>query len=207
MKWTQLIQNKIAASAALLSLCALVLVSNYIDRNHTDDVKTTISTLYEDRLIAEVYILKMTRALYEVKEALESNQIVSAKNDRINSLFISINETSDAYLKTKFTTLEKLKANELLQILTEVKTLELDQKPVTLAKIDQALDLLDELSAIQLAESKEIMNASEKLYLSGKTASEVVFVLIVLILIVLQAIVFTSKTIVIKDAPKFPSMN
>lgn len=96
MKWTQIIQNKIAASAALLSLCALVLVSNYIDRNHTDDVKTTISTLYEDRLIAEVYILKMTRALYEVKEALESNQAVSAKKDRINSLLISINQTSDA---------------------------------------------------------------------------------------------------------------
>lgn len=103
--------------------------------------------------------------------------------------------------------MEKLKANDLLQILALVKALKLEQKPETLAQIDKALELLDELSAIQLAESKEIMNASEKLYLSGKMASELVFGLIVLILIVLQAIVFSSKKIVIKDAPKFPSMN
>ncbi len=52
MKWTYTIKNKLAASGVLFSLCLLVLFSNYIDRNHTENVKNAISTLYEDRLIA-----------------------------------------------------------------------------------------------------------------------------------------------------------
>jgi hypothetical protein len=185
----------------------LVLASNYIDRKHTDDVKMTISTLYEDRLIAEVYILKMTRALYEIKQTVKSDTASIDKEKLINNHISAINETSEAYLKTKFTKLEKLKADELLKILVSLQSFALENSPLVLAQIDTSLDLLDELSAIQLAESKEIMSYAEKLYLTGKTSSDFVVALIVIILIVLQAIVFSSKTIIIKNQPKFPSHN
>lgn len=207
MKWTHIIKNKVLASVALLSLCLLVLASNYIDRKHTDDVKMTISTLYEDRLIAEVYILKMTRALYEIKQTVKSDAASIDKEKLINNHISAINETSDAYLKTKFTKLEKLKADEFLKILVSVQSFPLENSPLVLAQIDTSLDLLDELSAIQLAESKEIMSYAEKLYLTGKTSSDFVVALIIIILIVLQAIVFSSKTIIIKNQPKFPSHN
>jgi hypothetical protein len=207
MKWTHIIKNKVLASVALLSLCLLVLASNYIDRKHTDDVKMTISTLYEDRLIAEVYILKMTRALYEIKQTVKSDTASIDKEKLINNHISAINETSEAYLKTKFTKLEKLKADELLKILVSLQSFALENSPLVLAQIDTSLDLLDELSAIQLAESKEIMSYAEKLYLTGKTSSDFVVALIVIILIVLQAIVFSSKTIIIKNQPKFPSHN
>lgn len=207
MKWTQIIKNKILASAALLSLCLLVLASNYIDRKHTDDVKTTISTLYEDRLIAEVYILKMTTALYEIKEAIQIDVNALDKDKHIKNHLLEINTTTDAYLKTKFTTLETLKAKELMQILTSIETNALKNDSHTLTQIDTALDLLNELSAIQVAESKEIMSYAEKLYLAGKNSSQFVVALIVVILIVLQAIVFSSRTIIIKNPPKFPGLN
>ena len=207
MKWTHIIKNKVLASVALLSLCLLVLASNYIDRKHTDDVKMTISTLYEDRLIAEVYILKMTRALYEIKQTVKSDTDSIDKNKRIHHHISAINETSEAYLKTKFTKLEKLKADELLKILVSVQSFPLEDSPLVLAQIDTALDLLNELSAIQLAESKEIMSYAEKLYLVGKNSSQFVVALIVIILVVLQAIVFSSKTIIIKNPPKFPGLN
>ena len=207
MKWTQIIKNKILASAALLSLCLLVLASNYIDRKHTDDVKTTISTLYEDRLIAEVYILKMTTALYEIKEAIQIDVNALDKDKHIKNHISEINTTTDAYLKTKFTKLETLKAKELMQILTSIETNALKNNTLTLKQIDKALDLLNELSAIQVAESKEIMSYAEKLYLAGKNSSQFVVALIVVILIVLQAIVFSSRTIIIKNPPKFPGLN
>lgn len=207
MKWTQIIKNKVLASAALLSLCLLVLASNYIDRKHTDDVKTTISTLYEDRLIAEVYILKMTTALYEIKEAIQIDVNVLDKDKHIKNHLSEINTTTDAYLKTKFTKLETLKAKELMQILASIETNAVKDDTLTLTQIDKALDLLNELSAIQVAESKEIMSYAEKLYLAGKNSSQFVVALIVVILIVLQAIVFSSRTIIIKNPPKFPGLN
>jgi hypothetical protein len=73
MKWTYRIKNKIIASVSLLSLCVLVLISNYIDRNHTENVKNTIGTLYEDRLIAEGYIFKMSNEVFRIKEVLQAD--------------------------------------------------------------------------------------------------------------------------------------
>ena len=58
------------ASMVLLALCLLVLLSNYLDRLHTTNVKNSISTMYEDRLIVEDYILKMTTNVYQIRELL-----------------------------------------------------------------------------------------------------------------------------------------
>lgn len=43
----------------------LVLFSNYLDRIHSENIKHSISTLYEDRLLVEEYILKMTLDVYK----------------------------------------------------------------------------------------------------------------------------------------------
>lgn len=207
MKWTQIIKNKILASAALLSLCLLVLASNYIDRKHTDDVKTTISTLYEDRLIAEVYILKMITSLYEIKETIQMDINAIDKDNQVSNHLFEINKTNQAYLKTKFTKLETLKAKKLMLLLSTIEININKNNRIALIQIDKALNLLNELSAIQVEESKKIMTYAESLYLAGKNSSQFVVALIVVILIVLQAIVFSSRTIIIKNPPKFPSLN
>lgn len=204
MKWTYSIKNKLTASGALFSLCVLVLFSNYIDRTHTENVKKAISTLYEDRLIAEEFILKMTSGFYQIKEIINSDSTDVTKISSINNLIADIVSVSNAYQKTKFTAVETSKANELLLILKEFES----SQPTLQAKLDysnKALVILNELSAIQLAESKQIMEHAEELYLSGKTSSQFVFVIIVIILIVLQALVFTSKSLV--SNTKFPNLN
>lgn len=73
MKWTYVIRNKVIASLALLSLCGLVLLSNHIDNRQTENVKSAISTLYEDRLVAEYYILQMTSGLHSIGDLLQLN--------------------------------------------------------------------------------------------------------------------------------------
>lgn len=207
MKWAYTIQNKAMASAALLILCLLVLFSNYIDRNHTDNVKTSISTLYEDRLVAEGYILKMTRALYEIKEILNTDTSDFNDDMEINTLLLVIKETGHAYHLTKFTELEKIKADELVEVLKELEPTQQKSKMDKLASANTALVILQDLSSIQLAESKQIMNYAERLYLSGKTSSQFVFALIIIILVVLQGIVFTSKTLIPKVQSKYPNLN
>ncbi|HSH66319.1 MAG TPA: hypothetical protein VLB84_11100 [Bacteroidia bacterium] len=196
------------ASVVLLSLCLLVLFSNYIDRNHTENVKKSISTLYADRLIAEDYILKMTSCLYQIKEVINTDTGNNInKNSRIKNLLLTIKETSNSYHKTKFTELERIKANELLNTLQEIEPTQLKNTQLKLESANKALAILNELSAIQLAESKQIMNYAERLYLSGKTSSQFVFALIIIILIVLQLLVFTSKTLIQKEKTDFPHLN
>lgn len=207
MKWTYIIKNKLAASAALFSLCLLVLASNFIDRNHTKNVKNTISTLYEDRLIAEEYILKMTGAVYKIKEVIYTDTSESFKADTINNLLREIRDQSNAYQKTKFTEVEKVKANKLMIAIDELESAQLKNAPVKLEYANSALVLLNELSAIQLNESKQIMKQAETLYLSGKTSSRFVFAVIIIILLVLQALVFASKSVIPKIKTKSPHLN
>lgn len=207
MKWTYTIKNKIAASGTLFLLCLLVLFSNYIDRNHTENVKKAISTLYEDRLIAEEYILKMTSGVYQVIQLINTDSNAANQVNSINILMLNIREENNAYQKTKFTAIEKKKAQELVFVLGEFESISLNNAQLKLEVANKILDKLNELSTIQLEESKNIMEHAEALYLSGESSSQFVFILIIIILLVLQALVFTSKTLVPNSKTKFPNLN
>src|SRR6188768_4501210 len=109
IKWALSRQNKIAASGVLFALCLLILfsnyiVSNYIDRHHSDHAKKSIRTLYEDRLLAQDYILKMTRDFYQIKEAMNASESDrDSVNGRNAALISDIRVLCNSYLKTKLT--------------------------------------------------------------------------------------------------------
>lgn len=208
MKWTYSIQNKMTASGVLLTLCVLVLFSNYVDRDHTNNVKNSISTLYEDRLIVEDYILKMTIDIYEIKQALHvAGQGGEPSAGQVSALLSHIDGLSEAYLKTKFTKDEDVTFAELLSTLNKFEASASQSDEDKLALANQALVLLNELSSIQLEESKLIMKQVEDLYISGKVASQFAFGITIVILIVLQALVFTSKTLPKTPPPSGPQLN
>lgn len=208
MKWTYSIQNKLTASAVLLLLCGLVLFSNLNDRTHTRNVKKSISTLYEDRLIAEGYILKLTDGIYQVKEVLNcqrAGQVIPGQ--KIDSIQADIRKHSHSYGLTKFTKQEERQFAELKKVFGEMERNRVGDIPATLLLADEALGLLSELSAIQLEESKLIMSRSEQLFNASKLSSELAFGIVVLILLVLQALVFTSKTLHISNKPPLVDLN
>ncbi len=184
------------ASGALFSLCLLVLFSNYIDRDHTDHVQNSISTLYEDRLIAEGYILKMTNDIYQIKEALNASPSNGEEADgRIAHLLSDITKVSDAYQKTRLTKSEDIKFTSFVRLLNEFGPAHHQSVQSKSQNANQALVLLNELSSIQLEESKLIMDRAKMLYISGKISLQFASAIILIILVVLQALVFTSKTI------------
>jgi hypothetical protein len=196
MKWTYSIRNKMVASGALFTLCILVLYSNYKDQNHTNNVKKSISTLYEDRLVVEDYILKMTIDIYEIKQALNAaGGSAEQSASQITARLSHIDGLSAAYQKTKFTKTEDVTFAALLKTLNEFESSSLQSVPHKLKLANEALALLNELSSIQLEESKLIMKQAESLYRSGKAASQFAFAITIIILLVLQALVFASKTL------------
>jgi len=197
-----------AASGALFTLCVLVLFSNYQDQEHTDNVKNSISTLYEDRLVVEYYILKMTVDIYEIKQALNSTEQGHGNSaHQIAASLSHIDGLSNAYRKTKFTKTEDEKFAILLKTLNEFESSTSQDVVYKLQVANEALVLLHELSAIQLEESKLIMKHAEDLYISGKAASQFAFVITIIILIVLQALVFTSKTLSSTTQPGTTNLN
>jgi hypothetical protein len=207
MKWTYSIKNKIVASSVLLVLCLLVLLSHYLDKIHTESVKESITTLYEDRLIAEDYILKMTSNIYQIREALKSEMNYDLKSNTIKNLLIDFNKIYNVYFVTKLTTKEKAIA---IQLIEYIKQFELAFSKNNLEMIEyteKTLVLLNNLSDVQLDESKLIMKGAESEYSNIKSSSQFAFAVIILILLVLQALVFSSKTLKPVTTPKDPKLN
>lgn len=206
MRWTYSLKNKFTASIVLLALCLLVLLSNYLDRLHTENVKNSISTMYEDRLIVEEYIFKMTQNTYQIREAL--NTATVDNDEKIVKKFTdNIKNTFDSFSKTRLTEKEKLTADELKLQISELNKILLSNNKVSLKYTDEILNTLNKLSEIQLDESKLIMKQVEDQYASIKASSEFAFAIIIVILIVLQILVFSGESLIPLFKPKDPSLN
>lgn len=207
MNWTYSIKNKFGASMVLLALCLLVLLSNYLDRLHTKNVKNSISTMYEDRLIAEDYILKMTRNVYQIREILTSDKSDTLKANAVGKLTSDFKSTYAIYCKTKLTQTEKTTANELIGNFRKLEQMISNDKIVASFSTDKILSSLNKLSEIQLNESKLIMQQVESQYATIKASSQFAFTIILIILIVLQVMVFSGDSLIPTFKPKDPTLN
>ena len=206
MKWTYSIQNKLTAAAVLFVLCVVILYANYHDRMHTSKVIGLISTLYEDRIVAEVYIYKMSNDLYEIKEAL-LDPTSESTNQKIQGRMSLINQSMAAYEKTKLTEKESMIFDQLRLEIPQNWEAKNNQNDALAKMADRSLLLLGELSEVQITESKSIVADSEKTYKMSKLSSEFAFAIVIIILIILQALVFASKTLHISNEPVDPSLN
>lgn len=207
MKWTYSIKNKLMASMVLLALCLLVLLSNYLDRLHTTNVKNSISTMYEDRLIVEDYILKMTTNVYQIRELLNSDIESSQKDIAVSNLTLDFKNIFIIYSKTRLTKTEKATAVELIDNFRKLERILLNNKNVPVIYTDKILSNLNKLSAIQLDESKLIMEQVESQYATIKTSSQFAFAIIIIILMVLQVLVFSGDSLIPLFKPKDPRLN
>lgn len=207
MKWTYSIKNKLLASIVLLALCLLVLLSNYLDRIHTQNVKSSISTMYEDRLVAEDYILKMTSNIYQIREILNADLNNTSKSNAIKKIIENFNYTYNAYSKTKLTKLEKATTVELTNYFKKMEQKVLSQNFQPTVYTEKALLSLTKLSNIQLDESKSIMKKVESQYATIKSSSQFAFAIIIIILFVLQIMVFSGESILPIIKTKDPRLN
>lgn len=207
MKWTYSIKNKLLASVALFALCLLVLLSNYLDRIHTQHVTNSISTLYEDRLLAEEYIFKMTSDIYQIREVLNSDLNNISKSNAISKLTDDFNDSYHAYSKTKLTAIEKATTIELISYVKSFEQTFLRNNYGPSSYTEKALFTLNKLSTVQLEESKLIIKNVESEHATIKSSSQFAVVIIILILLLLQAMVFSEKTLIPVNKPKDPTFN
>jgi len=184
----------------------LVLLSNYLDRLHTENVKNSISTMYEDRLIVEELILKMTRNIYQIREILNTEDH-EVKVNTFKKLTVDIKATYNIFIKTRLTKNEKITADELI---TQIQGLEqslFSTNNLPSIYTDKILSSLNKLSQIQLSESKLIMKQVEAQYATIKASSQFALAIIIIILLVLQVMVFSGESLIPRFKPKDPTLN
>ncbi|MEQ8478219.1 hypothetical protein [Fulvivirga sp.] len=183
--------QKVKAITALAVVFLLVLATNKMDSNHFAVVKETLSTVYEDRLVAQDYIYDLSKYVQEKRFALSAqSKVNTAVND-------SINEILSLYAKTKLTKNEaqhfgtfKTHIDNLYKLEQNFKGEGNEEQKVEMVEIFGALSSqLDMLSEIQLDESKRQIDNSNRSIDTSDFIAKIEIGTLILIGIIIQILI------------------
>lgn len=220
MNWVFSISRKRRAAIILGLVFLVVLVKNRMDYYDVHKLAKSFATVYEDRLVVESYIYKLSDLLYQKKQMLDncsvSEDITSLKS-QITSFNADISVLMNQYKLTKLTKKEDEVYRDFEKNISYISDLEaryfaqLEQHHVhsqTLLSInEQFLSLagnLKQLSDIQLEEGQMLNEQSQKIVAGNEVLTQFELALLIGLGLIIQVLIFTSKTLSI---PKFKNAN
>ncbi len=169
------IRNSRKVALLLVAVFILFLAKNHYDQNKITELETSFMAVYEDRLIAESYIYRLSEHLYQKKILLDARDtgFATDKIEALQSQTAAINTILHEYEVTKLTEKEALVFEELKRNLENINSFELAYTQHAGTQDASTKLLLDDyfgkvsgnlhlLSGIQLAEGKILSEKSKK---------------------------------------------
>lgn len=223
MKWVYAIQQKMTAALVLGALFLLLIFSNFIQNRDFQQLDRNFAAIYEDRLLAEGYLFRLSTRMHQesnlLKEAVLSGKAPSASGTTIASLDAEIFSLLSDYEKTRLTKAEETLFLQLRQKMNELQSgkqnyyaaaeNEQRSKQAVLMQRDMelALSILSDLSEIQITEGKKLKENTNVVFLGNKASMQLETVVLILLGLLIQAIVFASKTVKMSKKPAGYQLN
>lgn len=187
--------NKIKWILGISVIFLLIIITNLIDKNNFSRVKESVSTIYEDRIVANDLIFEMFKSIHDKEIAVISSDTLffSERNKEEN---VKIKGFLARYEQTELTKEESSLLNQFKENLNSLKTLELNyidfkenDKKLYLDIINQIRKDLYNLSKIQLKEGKRQMFISQKAIDTIDLFTQIEIYFLIFLAIVIQIIV------------------
>lgn len=187
--------NKIKWILGISVIFLLIIITNLIDKNNFSRVKESVSTIYEDRIVANDLIFEMFKSIHDKEIAVISSDTLffSERNKEEN---VKIKGFLARYEQTELTKEESSLLNQFKENLNSLKTLELNyidfkenDKKLYLDIINQIRKDLYNLSKIQLKEGKRQMFISQKAINTIDLFTQIEIYFLIFLAIVIQIIV------------------
>lgn len=220
MNWVFSISRKRKAAIILGIVFLVVLVKNRMDYYDVHKLAKSFATVYEDRLVVESYIYKLSELLYQKKQMLDNCAVSDNITDlkiQVSSYDADISMLMSQYKLTKLTEKEdevfqdfEVNIGSIAALQSQyLSQLEIDAvSPVLLLSLnDQFLSVagkLEELSDIQLAEGRILNEQSQKIVAGNEVLTQFELALLIGLGLIIQVLIFTSRTLSI---PKFKNAN
>lgn len=204
MKWAYYIKYKIRTVAFLAIILVVVLLGNILERNSYSTLDTSMSSIYQDRLMASQYIYGISNALYQKKlliaegQGKEMQPALAQHDETIHTLI-------GKYEKTVLTKEEKVKWASFKENLVRYNhhekqwlnsTMPEQAEAVMQSGFHATIANLDALSSIQAGEGQHLLEDSHTIVNSRLAFSSFeISLLIILGMFVLVIISATDKRI------------
>jgi len=210
MKWLYSIKEKLKIAMALTFVFLLVLITNTINTNHFTEIQKSFTSIYEDRLLVENYIFKLSRELNDKRIKLYSQEKLNfnelgVSNNRIDSLISEFQNTvltqEEARVLNQF--VDGIKKSYVLEKdlrQTETGDIETDTSKALHKQYNKLSELLSRLSEIQLEEGQRLMDDSNNIVAINYSYSRIEIVVLIVVGLIIQALIFTSRSM----KPKLP---
>jgi hypothetical protein len=222
MKWIFTIRQKTKAALLLSAVFVFIFAKSWLDKRYVSELGSSFSAVYEDRLLAESYIYKLSDHLYQKKIMLDNCRSMET-GSQLQGPFRQYNEAIRSlildYEKTRLTANEDIFFLHLKNNLAEIRKLEaaffksrsLGQendaiKMLMNKKYADATGNLHQLSGIQVSEGKLLNDKSKKIIAGANILTHFEMALLVGIGIIIQALIFATKSALPK-IPHKPSLN
>lgn len=203
MKWTYQIRGKAKISLLLTGLICLILINNLSERSQSRELQKVLDSMYQDRLIAESYILQLSDELHWIGLILESGS--DFQESLLYSHWQKIEQINLNYLETQLTKEEKIHFDRF-EKMTWAIFQGIPERKNSQATLQEALTELKILSEIQVKEAQNLISRSGQIFSSDAAHSQLEIALLVVMVLIVQAILFASKTLsVVPKAP--PQLN
>lgn len=181
--------SKIRWGASILLVFSIVLITNLIDKDNFNQLKYSVTTIFEDRIVANDLLFEISMLIQEKEIAIISTDSLFFQNENIQ-VNRNINSLIERYEKTKLTDKEQVIFTNLKDNLHFLHELE---KEYIVSKRDKGLlksinkisQHLYDLSKVQLHEGRQQMLISNKAMSTIEllTQGEIVFLIVMGILI------------------------
>ncbi len=187
--------NKLKWILGISMVFLLIITTNLIDRSNFNQIRNSVVSIYDDRLVAKDYLLEMTKLIHEKEIALISadSSFFLQKNAQNNT---SLNKLVDSFEKTRLSyeeenTLKNLKENitKLEQIEKTTQKDSFIRKEAHLEQIKEIKEDLRNLSKIQLEEGRRQMSISKRAMDSIELFTQVEIYFLIFLAIIVQILV------------------
>ena len=214
MKPLYSIQHKGKIALLLFLLILLEMLNGLSHKSNMLEMNDSFSEIYKDRLLAQNYIHQLTEQIYLKKIRIVKSSIpeknvdimfLTGQNDVLKKIIRN-------YEQTKFTIDERHLLNSFKTTFGTLTVIEKEIAGVTnqiarqqlLNSYEQStnnlLSQLQQLTNIQLVEAARLNNDSKRIFGSEIILSRFNWTLIIIIGVIIQALIFTSKS----TLPKMP---
>ena len=183
--------NRLNIGFALLVVFLLVLATNRIDQRHFETAQDTLTTVYNDRVVAQDYVYKMNNIMHKKRLQLLDSTVTDSQ-ENLNKEFTTL---IDVFSTTKLTRKESKTFNDLKQ---NFETLQHNENKVEdqlnnkklIENISTIETDLNNLALIQVSESKYKVGIAQKSLDTNNLMSNLEIGFLVLMGTIVQLIIF-----------------
>ena len=192
--------DKAKWTLGILMIFMLVLSTNLIDRNNFNQVKNSVESIYEDRLIAKDILYDLLKIVHRKELA-----IIAGDQEFLERLNTTLNNDIEGlftlYGQTKLTTkeqylFEKLNANfEVLSKLEQKKKFTEDNAHEISKSVTAIKNNIEELSIIQLTEGKREMSIGKHALDTVELFTQIEIYILIFLAIVAQVVILYPNSL------------